>query len=88
MYDLYSSQSFEEKYTYNGHDLGATWAHHKTVFRLWAPTATTVSVNLYRTGTPGAKDFLCQIHKGLPPVYTIILSYHSGKLYTASTGEH
>ena len=62
MYDLYSSQHFEEKYTYNGHDLGATWAHHKTVFRLWAPTATTVSVNLYRTGTPGAEDFLCQIH--------------------------
>ena len=39
MYDLYSSQAFEEKYTYTGCDLGATWFPNRTVFRLWAPTA-------------------------------------------------
>ena len=48
MHDLYSSHSFEEQYTYNGCDLGAQWSPAKTVFRLWAPTAEKVTVNLYR----------------------------------------
>ena len=52
MHDFYSSQSFEEKYTYTGCDLGAQWSAQKTVFRVWAPTAENVTVNLYRSGTP------------------------------------
>ena len=62
MHDLYSSHAFEEKYTYRGHDLGAQWAPGKTVFRLWAPTAEAVSVNLYRSGTPLTDDLLYQLH--------------------------
>ena len=62
MYELYSSHPFEEQYTYTGCDLGAVWTPMKTVFRVWAPTAETVSVNLYRSGTPDAEDFLCQLH--------------------------
>ena len=61
MHDFYSSQSFEEKYTYYGNDLGAQWAPDRTLFRLWAPTAEEVSVNLYRSGNPGAEDLLCQL---------------------------
>jgi len=38
MYEQYSSQEFEEKYTYSG-NLGAFWTPEKTAFRLWAPTA-------------------------------------------------
>lgn len=62
MSDLYSSRAFEEKYTYTGHDLGATWTPQKTTFRLWAPTAEDVTINLYRTGTPDTDDLLCQLH--------------------------
>ena len=62
MHDLYSSQAFEEKYTYTGCDLGAIWSHNQTVFRVWAPTAETVTLNLYRSGTPGTEDLLCQMH--------------------------
>lgn len=61
MHDLYSSQSFEEKYTYKGSDLGAVWSAGKTSFRLWAPTAEEVTVNLYRSGTPNTDDLLCQL---------------------------
>ena len=61
MHDLYSSHSFEEKYTYHGTDLGATWSPGKTVFRVWAPTAQEVTVNLYRSGTPETEDLLCQL---------------------------
>ena len=46
----YSSAEFEEKYTYHGTDLGTVWTKEKTHFRLWAPTADYVTVNLYKTG--------------------------------------
>ena len=62
MYDLYSSHTFEEKYTYTGNDLGAVWSEIKTVFRVWAPTAEEVTVNLYRSGIPGADDLIAQLH--------------------------
>ncbi|MGM9549438.1 MAG: type I pullulanase [Faecousia sp.] len=59
MYERYSSQEFEEKYTYHG-KLGAFWTPGKTGFRLWAPTAEAVSLRLYRSGNPGANDLLTQ----------------------------
>jgi len=62
MYDLYSSHTFEENYTYTGLDLGAVWSPAKTTFRLWAPTAEEVTVNLYRSGNPGADDLIGQLH--------------------------
>ena len=62
MHDFYSSSAFEEKYTYSGCDLGATWTPQKTTFRLWAPTAEDVTINLYRSGTPDTDDLLAQIH--------------------------
>lgn len=61
MYDLYSTSTFEEKYTYTGRDLGANWTPKMTTFRVWAPTAEDVTVNLYRSGTPDT-DLLSQIH--------------------------
>ena len=48
----YSSPEFEEAYTYTGDDLGATWSKESTFFRLWAPTATEVKINLYESGHP------------------------------------
>ena len=60
MYEQYSSQEFEEKYTYRG-SLGSFWTPEKTGFRLWAPTAEAVSVCLYRSGDPGADDLLARL---------------------------
>ena len=57
----YSTRDFEDKFTYTGSDLGASWTPEKTCFRLWAPTATSARVNLYVSGDPGAKDLLRQI---------------------------
>ena len=54
----YSTPEFEEMYTYEGDDLGASWSKDKTSFRLWAPTATNVTVNLYRSGTHGTDDLI------------------------------
>ena len=54
----YSSAEFESQYTYDGDDLGATWSKEATAFRLWAPTATAVTVNLYESGTEGTDDLI------------------------------
>ncbi len=61
MYDFYSTQAFENAFTYSGKDLGAAWSQEKTSFRLWAPTAKAVSVNLYKSGTAGTNDLLERI---------------------------
>ena len=47
---VYSTQEFEDKYTYEGDDLGAVYGKDKTTFRLWAPTAEAAYVNLYENG--------------------------------------
>lgn len=61
MSELYSTPDFEAAYTYHGDDLGAVWTKDKTAFRLWAPTANAVAINLFRSGDPAAKDLLEQI---------------------------
>ena len=56
--NIYSTEEFESAYTYEGDDLGATWTKEATTFRLWAPTASAVSVNLYASGTEGTDDLV------------------------------
>ncbi|MBR5294219.1 MAG: type I pullulanase [Oscillospiraceae bacterium] len=46
----YSTADFEDQFTYLGDDLGATWTAERTTFKVWAPTADAVSVNLYNNG--------------------------------------
>ncbi len=61
MPNVYSTEAFESAYTYEGDDLGAQWTAEKTRFRLWAPTASSVKINLYETGTAGTEDLLEQL---------------------------
>lgn len=61
MPSIYSTDAFEQEYTYTGTDLGATWSSEKTDFRVWAPTAEAVKVNLYESGTEGTNDLIEQL---------------------------
>ena len=61
MPNVYSTEEFEAAYTYTGDDLGAVWSAEQTSFRLWAPTAASVKVNLYESGTVGTDDLLEQL---------------------------
>ncbi len=79
MHDLYSSPSFEEQFTYPGQDLGAVWTPQKTTFRVWAPTADEVTVNLYQSGMPHADDLLEQLHMS-PSGHGTWVAEHSGDL--------
>lgn len=58
MPNIYSTEAFEEQYTYTGNDLGANWTEEKTVFKVWAPTADSVQVCLYENGMSGVDDLL------------------------------
>ncbi|MCD7859329.1 MAG: type I pullulanase [Firmicutes bacterium] len=55
MPDYYSTEAFEEAYTYTGNDLGQTYSKEQTILRVWAPTAESVTVNLYTDGDPSAQ---------------------------------
>ena len=50
---VYSTEKFEDAYTYTGDDLGFTYSEDATSFRLWAPTAEEVLLNLYEKGSSG-----------------------------------
>ncbi len=56
--NVYSTEAFESQYTYTGDDLGCVWTADRTTFRVWAPTAESVTLNLYKSGTEGADDLI------------------------------
>lgn len=58
MTDIYTTEEFERRYTYQGADLGAVWSREKTVFRVWAPGADALTVLLYKAGDPAEEDLL------------------------------
>lgn len=58
MPDYYGTEEFESAYTYAGRDLGANWTQDATTFRVWAPMAEAVSVNLYKSGDSTAEDLM------------------------------
>ena len=58
---VYASAKFDKEFTYTGKDLGATWSKNSTTFKLWAPTAETVQVALYKSGTEGTNDLIKKV---------------------------
>ncbi len=54
----FTTSEFEKAYTYDGDDLGVTFEKSgdsivKTIFKLWAPTASVVELNIYTSGSFG-----------------------------------
>ena len=48
---VFTSAAFVDAYTYTGDDLGSTYTAAKTDFRVWAPTASAVSLVTYASAT-------------------------------------
>ncbi|MBQ7817386.1 MAG: type I pullulanase [Oscillospiraceae bacterium] len=48
--DIFDSEYFAENYHYDGDDLGAVINGDKTTFKVWAPTASKVVLNLFEVG--------------------------------------
>lgn len=53
----YSSPEFRNNYIYNGNDLGVSCTDSGTSFKLWSPSADSVTLNLYQDGSSGKAFF-------------------------------
>lgn len=61
MPSIYSTEEFEQEYTYTGDDLGAVWTKESTSFRVWAPTAESVTLKLFASGKSYVDDLTEEI---------------------------
>ena len=81
--DYFSTDEFEAEFAYDGDDLGFTWTKDSTTFKVWAPTATAVSVNLYKSGTKGTDDKIktVEMTKGDKGVWSVTVEGDLNKTY-------
>ncbi len=81
--DYFSSAEFEEAYTYTGDDLGVTVVNGQTQFRVWAPTAQKVEVNIYAEGNGGSAEQVVEMTPDVKGTWVLVANGDmSGKYYT------
>lgn len=88
----FDSKAFAAEYTYEG-ELGAIYSSTSTTFRLWAPTASSVKLNLYEKGNGGTAYEQKNLEKSEKGTWKIAVSGDlDGKYYTytvkTSAGEN
>ena len=72
---MYDSLDFTKKYTYKGNDLGNTYSKAKTDFRVWAPTASKVSLVTYASAdTPTGQGVVSAMAAGVNGTWTASLT--------------
>lgn len=78
----FSSAQFEADYGYEG-ELGVALTQNETTFRLWAPTATSVKLNLFAAGDGGTAEKSVALVKGEKGVWSYTENSNlNGKYYT------
>ena len=81
--DYFSSAEFEDAYTYTGDDLGVTLVDGSTQFRVWAPTAEKVELNIYAEGNGGSPEQTTAMQKDVKGTWVLVANGNlSGKYYT------
>ena len=61
---IFDNADFIAEYTYDGDDLGAVIRGDRTVFKVWAPTASAVALNLFADGSQGQAYETLPMEKG------------------------
>lgn len=83
---IYDTPEFDILFTYNNDDLGANWSPDFTCFKVWAPTASAIFLNLYETGSgQSLKDVIEMVRKEKGVWETCIKGNLSGTYYTFSS---
>lgn len=80
--DVFDSKAFIENYTYDGDDLGAVIHDGETTFKVWAPTASRVVLNLFEAGNGGSAFSSVDMEKAEKGVWTSTQPVGSGTYYT------
>ena len=79
---IFDSEDFINNYTYAGNDLGAVLSGDQTTFKLWAPTASKVVLNLFETGDGGDPYLSVDMEYGAKGVWSSTQNCGSGTYYT------
>lgn len=78
----FDSEEFKSQFVYDG-KLGVELTENQTVFRLWAPTASEVKLNLFAAGNGGTAEKTVSLVKGEKGVWSHTEnSVLNGKYYT------
>ncbi|MBQ3481376.1 MAG: type I pullulanase [Oscillospiraceae bacterium] len=79
---IFDSKEFVSDYVYDGDDLGATIVGDKTVFKLWAPTASEVTLRLFEKGDGGEPFAEIAMERGDKGVWSASCACGHGTYYT------
>ena len=79
---IFDSKYFIDNYTYDGNDLGAVINGDKTTFKVWAPTASKVMLNLFESGHEGSAYKQVEMSKGDKGVWSYTENCGHGTYYT------
>jgi pullulanase len=81
---IFDSKYFADNYHYDGKDLGATVNGDSTVFKLWAPTASKVVLNLFTAGNDVDAYKQVELVRGDKGVWSHTEACGHGTYYTYS----
>ncbi|MBR0235501.1 MAG: type I pullulanase [Clostridia bacterium] len=79
---IFDSEAFVSKYTYDGNDLGVTLSDGAATFKLWAPTASKVVLDLYSAGNGVDAYSNIEMEKGERGVWSATVQCGHGTYYT------
>ena len=79
---VFDSEEFLSQYVYDGDDLGATIRGGETVFKLWAPTASSVTLRLFDRGDGGEPFAELAMERGEKGVWSGVYPCGHGTYYT------
>ena len=86
--EIFDSKEFTDNYTYDGDDLGAVIFTENgktfTQFKVWAPTASRVVLNLFRAGDGGEAFAEVEMQRQAKGVWCAVYACGSGTYYTYS----
>ncbi len=80
--DVFDSKFFADNYHYDGNDLGAVISGSQTTFKVWAPTASKVVLNLFEAGDGGSAYKTVDMIKGDKGVWAHTEECGHGTYYT------
>ena len=80
--EIFDSEYFARNYHYDGTDLGAAVNGDATTFKVWAPTASRVVLNLFESGDGGTAYKRVEMEKGEKGVWSHTEPCGHGTYYT------
>ena len=79
---VFDTEAFAERFVYDGDDLGAVIGENGTTFKVWAPTASRVVLNLFEAGDGCDAFDTLEMERGEKGVWTAAAPCGSGTYYT------